>query len=359
MSKKYTSVLLQRDGAVEASGVDAGVAAHYGAPTREARSLFDGTAVADLSHLDILQLRGEDRLTWLDTISSQRLSDVKPGQSTQSLLLSVQGRVEHELKILAADDLLWIIAEPGRGEPLAEYLNSMRFMSRVEVVDCSNTHGVIASTRPRPELGDVVWENPWPNVIGGGHAYSTGEHPGLERPWFEYIVPLEQLASLVGDLSLAGTMAVEALRIAAWEPRFIVDTDDKSIPHELDWLRTAVHLNKGCYKGQETIARVHNLGHPPRRLAMLHLDGSMHTLPAPGSPVKDGERVVGRVTSVALHYEAGPIALATLRRNVQPDAELVVQDGESSYPAAQEVIVSPEAGQVAGRFTGFLRPPRG
>lgn len=233
--------------------MDAGVAAHYGAPTREARSLFDGTAVADLSHLDILQLRGEDRLTWLDTISSQRLSDVKPGQSTQSLLLSVQGRVEHELKILAADDLLWIIAEPGRGEPLAEYLNSMRFMSRVEVVDCSNTHGVIASTRPRPELGDVVWENPWPNVIGGGHAYSTGEHPGLERPWLEYIVPLEQLASLVGDLPLAGTMAVEALRIAAWEPRFIVDTDDKSIPHELDWLRTAVHLNKAATRARKPL----------------------------------------------------------------------------------------------------------
>lgn len=358
MSQVYQSVLLQRQGAVEASGVDASVAAHYGAPTREARDLFQGKAIADLSHYDVLQLRGEDRLTWLDTISSQRITGLKPGQSTQALLLSVQGRVEHILKIVADQDLLWIITEPQRGAALAQFLDSMRFMSRVEVQDLSATHGVLASTAAKTELGDVVWENPWPQIQLGGFAYSREDHPGTERPWFEYIVELEELEQRVGQLPLAGTMAVEALRIAAWEPRFGIDTDEKSIPHELDWIRTSVHLDKGCYKGQETIARVHNVGHPPRRLAMLHLDGSMHTLPAAGSPVKEGERVVGRLTSVALHFEAGPIALATLRRNVKLDAQLEVEDGESRYPASQEVIVSPDAGQVAGRFTGFLRTPR-
>lgn len=358
MGQNYKSVLLGREGAIEASGVDAGVAAHYGAPTREARRLFEGSAVADLSHFDVLQLRGEDRLTWLDTISTQRISTLTPGESTQALLLSVQGRVEHELKIVADEELLWIITEPHRGAALAQFMDSMRFMSRVEVVDLSDTHGVLATTRAKPELGEVVWENPWPHVHAGGFAYSQEDHPGLERPWFEYVVELDRLDDLVGDLPLAGAMAVEALRIAAWEPRFGVDTDDKSIPHELDWLRTGVHMDKGCYKGQETVARVHNLGHPPRRLAMLHLDGSMHTLPAAGSPVKDGEREVGRVTSVALHFEAGPIALATLRRNVKPEAELVVVDGQSVYPVSQEIIVSPDAGQVAGRFTGFLRTPR-
>ena len=358
MGETYRSALLNREGAVESAGIDAGVAAHYGAPTREARDLFEGKAVADLSHYDVLQLRGEDRLTWLDTISSQRIGTLAPGQSTQALLLSVQGRVEHVMNIVAAADLLWIITEPGRGSELARFMDSMRFMSRVEVVDLSASHGVLASTVSKPELGEVVWENPWPEIQPGGFAYSAEQHPGFERPWFEYIVALDELEQRVGSLPLAGTMAVEALRIAAWEPRFGVDTDDKSIPHELDWLRTAVHLDKGCYKGQETIARVHNLGHPPRRLAMLHLDGSMHTLPAVGSPVKDGERTVGRVTSVALHYEAGPIALATLRRNVSPEAQLTVQDGDSLYSAGQEIIVAPDAGQVAGRFTGFLRTPR-
>lgn len=358
MSENYRSVFLARDGAVEASDVDAGVAAHYGAPTREARDLFRGKAVADLSHFDVLQVRGEDRLTWIDTLSSQRLLKLPTGASTQALLLSVQGRVEHLLNIVAAEDLLWVITEPGRGAAMQEFLDSMRFMSRVEVINLSATHGVVASTVAQPQLGEVVWQNPWPHVQVGGFAYSAVEHPGTEREWFEYIVPLDELEQRVGDLPLAGTMAVEALRIAAWEPRFGVDTDEKSIPHELDWIRTAVHLDKGCYKGQETIARVHNVGHPPRRVAMLHLDGSMHTLPALGSPVLDGERVVGRLTSVALHYEAGPIALATLRRNVKTDAELEIEDGQCRYPASQEVIVSPDAGQVAGRFTGFLRAPR-
>ena len=358
MSDSYQSVLLKRDGAVAAAGVDAGVAAHYGAPTREARDLFQGKAVADLSHFDVLQLRGEDRLTWLDTISSQRITTLAPGQSTQALLLSVQGRAEHVLNIVAAEDLLWIITEPQHGAALAQFMDSMRFMSRVEIQDLSATYGVLASTVAKPELGEVVWANPWPNIQVGGFAYSREDHPGAERDWFEYIVPLTELEQRVGQLPLAGTMAVEALRIAAWEPRLGVDTDEKSIPHELDWLRTAVHLDKGCYKGQETIARVHNVGHPPRRLAMLHLDGSMHTLPAAGSPVMDGERVVGRLSSVALHFEAGPIGLATLRRTVQPDAQLEIEDGDTRYPVSQEIIVSPDAGQVAGRFTGFLRTPR-
>lgn len=357
MTQEYRSVFLDRQGAVGGSGIDANVAAHYGAPTREARDLFEGKAVADLSHYDVLQLRGEDRLTWLNTLSTQHITGLKPGESTQALLLSVQGRVEHILNVYAAEDLLWIITEPQHGPALQQFLDSMRFMSRVEVEDLSLTHGVVASTVAKPELGDVVWKNPWPDVHVGGFAYSTPDHPGSEREWYEYIVPLTELEQRVGQLPLAGTMAVEALRIAAWEPRFSVDTDEKSIPHELDWIRTAVHLDKGCYKGQETIARVHNIGHPPRRIAMLHLDGSMHTLPAAGSPVMDGERVVGRVTSVALHFEAGPIALATLRRTVKPEAQLEVVDGESRYPAAQEIIVSPDAGQVAGRFTGFLRTP--
>ena len=134
--------------------------------------------------------------------------------------------------------------------------------------------------------------------------------------------------------------------------------DDKTIPHELDLIRTAVHLAKGCYKGQETIARVHNLGHPPRRLVFLQLDGSQHTLPAAGSPVKLGERVVGRVTSVAQHYEMGAIALAVIKRSVDPDEQLTVDDEGELYAAAQELVVSPDAGQAVGRPTGLLRSPR-
>lgn len=360
MSENYRSVLLGRDGAVEAGGVDAGVAAHYGAPTREARKLAEGHAIADLSHFDVLEIRGEDRQSWLDTLSTQRINALKPTQSTQTLLLSIQGRVEHEMKVLVDQDRLVLIVEPGAGQALETFLNSMRFMLRVEVNNLSATHGVLAATRQIPSAGSLVWVDPWPGVVDGGWAYSREDHPGKDRPWLLHVVELDQLEKAVGQEELAGMMAVETLRIAAWEPRFGAEIDDKVIPHELDWLRTAVHLEKGCYKGQETVARVHNIGHPPRRVVFLDLDGSMHTLPTPGAEVKLGERTVGRVTSATLHYEAGPIALAVIKRNVDAEAVLSVVDGETSYPATQDVIVAPDAGQVAGRFTGFLRtPPQG
>jgi folate-binding protein YgfZ len=217
----------------------------------------------------------------------------------------------------------------------------------------------VGSTRAIPEWSELlVWQDPWPNVAAGGYSYATipeASHPGLERPWFEYLVPAADLEQRVADRQLAGVLAAEALRLAAWRPRIGAETDDKTIPHELDLLRTAVHLAKGCYKGQETIARVHNLGHPPRRLVFLQLDGSQHTMPAAGSEVRVGERKVGTVTSVAQHYEMGPVALAVIKRSVAADEILTVVDGEEPYTAAQEVIVAPDAGQVVGRQTGFLR----
>jgi folate-binding protein YgfZ len=139
---------------------------------------------------------------------------------------------------------------------------------------------------------------------------------------------------------LAGIWAYEALRIAAHRPRFGLDTDHRTIPHEVGWIDVAVHLNKGCYRGQETVARVHNLGHPPRRLVFLHLDGSEDRLPAHGDRVVADGADVGFTGSAARHYELGPIALALVKRTVPVDATLLA-DG---IPAAQEVIVPPDAG---------------
>ena len=134
--------------------------------------------------------------------------------------------------------------------------------------------------------------------------------------------------------------AYEALRIAAHEPRFGLDTDHKTLPHEAGWIDSAVHLTKGCYRGQETVARVHNLGHPPRRLVFLHLDGSVDRLPAHGDPVELDGKTVGSVGSAARHWELGPIALALVRRTVPVDATLLA----GGVAAAQEVIVPPDAG---------------
>ncbi|WP_394248057.1 CAF17-like 4Fe-4S cluster assembly/insertion protein YgfZ [Arthrobacter pityocampae] len=357
------SPLLSRPGAVEGGGADAGVASHYGDPFREQRLLAAGEAVVDLSQRGVVTVSGPDRLSWLNTLSSQLLLGLRPGQSSETLLLTVQGRIEYAAHVVDDGTTTWLITEGSEAAPLAAWLERMKFMLRVEVADATTDWAVLGTTKALPSGDGVVWEEPWPAVVPGGYSYAIVDermHPGRERPWFEYLVPRDGLEAAVSATgrALAGSLAAEALRIAAWRPRPGFETDEKTIPHELDLLRTAVHLAKGCYKGQETIARVHNLGHPPRRLTFLHLDGSQHTLPAPGSPVLSDGRTVGRVTSVGHHYEMGPIALAVLKRSVDASADLVVQDGDEPYAAGQEVIVAPDAGQVVGRAAGFLKAPR-
>lgn len=363
----YSSPLLARQGAVEAGAPDAGVAAHYGDPMREQRLLAGangkpGTAIVDLSHRGVVTVTGPDRLSWLNTLSSQQLTNLRPRTGTELLLLSIQGRIDFDARMVDDGATSWLIVEAAEAAPLAKWLTSMKFMLRVEVEDVSGQWAVIGSTVAVEDWSEyLVWRDPWPGIGPGGYSYATVAeelHPGRERTWMEYLIPAGKLLSAVGDRPLAGVWAAEALRIAAWRPRMGAETDDKTIPHELDLLRTAVHLAKGCYKGQETIARVHNLGHPPRRLVFLQLDGSQHTLPAAGSAVLAGERPVGTVTSVAQHYEMGPIALALIKRNVDPELVLTVDDAGEKYTAGQEVIVAPDAGQVVGRQTGFLRTPR-
>lgn len=338
------SPLLRRPGAVEGEGADAGVAAHYGDPVREQRLLAEGLAAVDLSHRGVVTVTGPDRLSWLHSMTTQELTGLGPRQSRESLVLSPKGHVEHALHVVDDGDTTWLTVEPGTAGALATWLDSMRFMLRVEVADVSAHWAVLgepvgAESAPGEPL---AWVDPWPGPVGDTAAYGpTDGHPGADRRWRELLVPRTQLADAVGDRALAGTWAAEALRVAAWRPRLGFETDHRTIAHEVDWLRTAVHLHKGCYRGQETVARVHNLGRPPRRLVFLHLDGSGHVLPARGTPVLAAGREVGRLTSVARHADDGPVALAVVKRSVPEDAPLVAVpgDGTGEVAAAQTVVV--------------------
>ena len=339
------SPVLSRPGAVAGEGVDAGVAAHYGDPLREQRLLREGLAAVDLSNRGVLTITGPDRLSWLHSITTQLLTGLAPHSSVETLVLSPKGRIEHDLHVVDDGETTWVTVEPGTTEALASWLESMRFMLRVEVADVSGDYAVIgepirAETTPAEPL---AWVDPWPLMVGDTAAYSAvvdpARHPGSERPWRELIVPRDELDRAIGDRPLAGMWAAEALRVAAWRPRLGFETDQRTIPHELDWLRTAVHLHKGCYRGQETVARVHNLGRPPRRLVFLHLDGSGHVLPERGAEVDVEGRAVGRLTSVALHFELGPIALAVVKRNTPLDAPCSV----TGMSASQEEIVQRDA----------------
>ena len=374
------SPLLDRAGAVPnaVGDPDELVPAHYCDPLREQRLLESAAAVTVLAR-DVVAVTGADRLSWLTTLSSQVLTDLTPGDGgVETLVLDAKGRIVHALAALDDAETLWLVTEAGRGPALVEFLERMRFMLRVEVSVRDDVAVVAAlgeglerletaiSASPAVCLG--VWRDPWPGVVEGGTSYDVGltrAHPGSNYRAGLALVAEDALGAVVDaflavapERGLAGSSAWEALRVEAGRPRWAREADERAIPHELDWLRTAVHLTKGCYPGQETVARTLNLGKPPRRLTILQLDGLAGALPEPGAVVRLGERAAGVATSVVRHHDLGPMALALLRRGVPADAALAVEVAESTegaentesdgpavltrVDAAQEVLVSPE-----------------
>lgn len=348
---------------------DAGLQ-HLGNPLGEQRLLAAGGAIAPLGDRGVLAVTGQDRLTWLDSLVSQAVAHLVPGESTELLVLDPQGRVEHAAAVVDDGEATWLLVDRSGAGALLAWLRRMRFRLRVDPRDASDDYGVVggsaaalATVNPAAPNGiPLVWTDPWPGVAAGGWGYALADpHPGSDRDWVEAIVTRAEearvaAAAAAGDIQLAGLAAAEALRIAAWRPRR-QDLDERTIPHELDWLRTAVHLSKGCYRGQETVAKVHNLGHPPRRLVSLQLDGSGSVLPLPGALVRSAGDVVGEVRAAALHFEEGPIALAIVRRSTPADASLTVDVDDGPIAAAQEVVVPPEAGATANvpRLTRLSR----
>jgi folate-binding protein YgfZ len=314
--------------AVAADPPDQAVAGHYGDPYAEQRLLARGEGAVDLSHRQVVRVTGPDRLSWLHSLLSQHVADLQPGQSTEALVLSPQGHVEHHLHLVETGDEVLAHVEPGTAAGLIEFLDKMRFMLRVEV---SLADDLVVRWHP----GDV--EGLGTRTGFGTYLLTASPYDG---PW-------------------AGVMAHEALRVAARRARLGLDTDHRTLPHEVHWLGSAVHLDKGCYRGQESVARIYNLGRPPRRLALLHLDGSDSELPSVGDDVLLGDRSVGRLGTAVRHHELGPIALALVKRQVPDDAELVVGGVAAAIDPAEEddVPESPARAAAAAR-AGLLRLPR-
>jgi len=331
--------------------VDAAVAWHYGDPLAEQRDLAAGIGVVDLSHRDVIEVSGADRLTWLHSLTTAHLLDLGPGDSRLVLILSPHGHVEHEMHLVETGREVLISVEPGMGEALSAHLDSMRFMMRVEV-------------RVRPDLA-VVWEPvTGPDAGGaptwvvpgdfrvGGTPTPAGADRGGDATRYapvrpadftgrEVLLPAADVAGRLAAGRPVGTWALEALRVAAAVPRIGQETDHRTLPHEVGWIGPGVHLAKGCYRGQEAVARVHNLGRPPRRLALAHLDGSAGVLPAHGDEVRIADRVVGWVGTAAQHHELGPVATVILKRAADPGADLLVRTSDGDVVGSQEVVVLP------------------
>ena len=338
--------MLDLAGAVEAEWPDEGVAAHYGDPMREQRVMSERPTLVDRSDRGVIKITGPDRLSWLHSLTSQHLERLSPGSTQQALVLSPQGHLEHHLTLTDDGAATWIHVEPHTAQALVDYLNSMRFMLRVEVEDLSGDAGG-GDRSPAPTASATLAED--------AEAVAVMQGPfGIDL-----IVEPDAMGKLAATYPVAGLWAFEAARIAAHIPRPGLDTDHRTLPHEIGLIDAAVHLNKGCYRGQETVARIQNVGRPPRRLVFLHLDGSVDRLPAHGAPIttEDGTEV-GFVGSAARHFELGPIGLGLIKRTVPADAPLLA-DGVA---AAQEVIVSPEAGanvKVTLRRDSVPQPPSG
>ena len=386
-----------------------GATAHFGDPSGEQWALEGGRALVRRPDLAVISVSGADRLTWLTSLASQIVTGLVPGASRELLILSPEGRVEHWAGASDDGEALHLIVERSDLSGFVAFLDSMRFALRVSVAE--RDVAVFSSVRAGANTPEAVaalpghlwtWEDPWPGVVEGGAAYFQGErHPGARTPMMFHAVSRQdadefEAAWLAGGAASgaaeahaapssappgarsstpspaggkrrrAGYLAWEAMRIAAWKPRLGRETDARAIPPEVDWLRTAVHTSKGCYRGQETIARVINLGRPPRRLTYLQLDGSRGDLPAPGTPITVGGRQVGVITSSARHADEGPIALALIARAVPVstvfDIDGVAAAQEEIVPVHGKSSVSPEsrpgadlsreAGQRGGS-TGF------
>lgn len=383
----WRSPLLDLDRAVAGEEDLAGIPLHFGDPSGEQWALEAGNALVDRSDLGVVTVTGPDRQSWLTSIASQVVNGMGPGDSRELLVLDPQGHIEHAAAIADDGTTTWLVTEGDHAAALAQWLDSMRFALRVEVAQRPDVavlataspagtpssgaaEGPMAATPATPALRDLpgwilTWDDPWPGVTEGGTEYFRGRHPGHATRMHLHLVERDRLGDvartwLAGEgRRPAGLLAWEALRIASWRPRVGREADARAIPAELDWLRTAVHINKGCYRGQESVARVLNLGRPPRRLVFLQLDGSRGDVPEPGAHIVRGGRRVGVVTSVARHADMGPIALALVARNLPVDAVLDI-DG---IAAAQETIVpadgkaadSPEERPGAGLANPALR----
>ncbi len=317
-------------------GPDAGAVWHYGDPLGEQRTAQTDAVLVDRSHRAVLTLTGGDRQTWLHSISTQHISELPEGASTQNLSLDGQGRVEDHWIQTELGGTTYLDTEPWRGDPLLAYLRKMVFWS--EVTPASADVAVLSLLGPRlvdRAVLDALGLDALPALltavplVGGGFVRRM---PGTPTGQIEVdlLVPRGESAAWQSRLAQAGVRAAgvwayEAHRVAALRPRLGVDTDERTIPHEVGWIggpgEGAVHLDKGCYRGQETVARVHNLGKSPRMLVLLHLDGSVDR-PATGDALLAGGRAVGRLGTVVEHVDLGPVALALVKRGLPADTEL-------------------------------------
>lgn len=405
--------------------------AHYGSPLKEGRDFEAGRALVWRGDFRVLEISGADCLSWLNSFTTQKLRELKPGQSTETLILSPQGKIEQQIGVIVAPNSVLLIVAAHKCAELFEFLTRMQFALKVElrirqdlgvleftapvyaVADTdinsladkrtsdNSVNDITAETdivahlaaqspvfaavqrtlkkeadyvgsdelllktgyagdRELPQKTDAevyLWCDPW-SWQPPCAQYYHGTHPAASRGVVRLLVSDVYLHDVIDQLQnsglkIAGINAANAFEVSIWRPS-LAEFDERSLPHEYDLLRSSVHLQKGCYRGQETVAKVHNLGHPPRRLVFVHIDGSAGELPAAGDKLYVAAsaalleiKPVGKLTRVVMHHELGPVALALVKRAAPEKGNWWVEAADGTEIAASvETIVPPDAGAV-------------
>lgn len=359
------SPLLQLPGAIATpeEHPEHGTVWHWGDPFAEQRAAARSVAVVDRSHREVIAVSGQERLSWLHLVISQHVTELPDGMGTEALVLDSSGRIDTHMLVAHIDGTMWLDTDPapqatsalpqGGKQTLLQYLQAMQFWAQVDIRDASGELAALSLVGPECDrilaaLDIDLGKEPYAvSALAGGGFARRMPWPGKDA--VDLLVAREALQQwwdrLTGaGATRAGIWAFDALRVESLRPRFGVDTDERAIPHEMGWINTAAHVAKGCYRGQETVAKVHNVGRPPRRMVLLHLDGSPEVYPEPGDPVHSGDREIGFVGTVAQHHELGPVALAVAKRSVSPETSLSAgsEDEERAVAAAIDPDSVPE-----------------
>ncbi len=322
----------------------------YGDLEREYRAMQDGCGLCDRSGRGLVRIGGADRVTFLHGLITNDLKNLPVGRACYTALLTVKGKMIADARVLNRPDALLLDTEPGRTAAVAEYLNHHIISEDVEVVDATGSFAVLSLVGPRaPQAAAVIAGRPVPTLDENqleelGDTFALGTRLG-QAPGLDLFVPTAQgsaaLAAAVergGPIGLVpvGSEAFEIVRVEAGLPRFGADMGEETIPLEANLSERAISFNKGCYVGQEVIARATFRGAVRRRLAGLALDAL--PLPAPGTAffaAGTDERAAAETTSAVLSPRFGPIALAYVRReHMAAGTELKSREGRKALVRA-------------------------
>lgn len=273
--------------------------------------LSRGGGIVDVSDRTKLELRGVDRVKFLNSFCTNDVKRLQPGESCEAFVCNVKGHVLAHINVLCRDDALWIDTVAGQGEKLSAHLDRYLIREDVQIADRTTDFDAVLA---------------FDNQAEGSFRLRFGEIAGS-------LLWLAKGESLTSDLAYGSRETLEILRIEQGYPWFGVDISEENLPQEVDRNQHAISFTKGCYLGQETVARIDALGHVNKTLSGLAFSGE--DVPIAGSELRADDKSVGHVTSACWSPKANaPLALGYVRRGYQtPGTKLASPVGEATVVA--------------------------